>query len=116
MSEHPSRRGEYARGTRSRHIGLIQIRDGRTGAYAECQEAFTGTPNVRKHKRRCYLTAAMLLAGHLDDETLECLLELGSAAIDRPGSEDVVKSIHRLREIGWSFRHDAWTGADQPSD
>ena len=104
MSEKLTPREGHARGIRSRHIGLIQIRDGRTGAYAECQDAFTGTPNVRKHKRRCYLTAAMLLARHLDDETLEHLLELGSAAIDRPGSEDVARAIQRLHEVGWRFR------------
>ena len=85
-------------------IGNVQFRGTRTDAWESSSSAFTGSTNVRKYKRRCYLTALMILAEDISEDTLEALLKLGSAAIEVPGSEDPEEAMRQLKELGWRFR------------
>lgn len=94
--------GVSSRSTTPRR-GVIHDAQGRPDLYELSQFAFSGGTHLKKHRRRCYITAMLMLAPRLDPEVLRALVEAGESALENPGSESYGELVRRLKALGWKF-------------
>jgi len=88
-------------------LGSIQFANARRDANRTALNGFTGMPHKKAEKRKAFLTAMMLIAPLLDQETRDILVGLGATALDRPGREDVQEAVRQLKRIGWKFEDES---------
>jgi len=90
--------------------GVIHDAQGRPDLYELSQSAFSGGTHLKKHRRRCYITAMLMLAPRIDREVLRVLVETGESALENPGDEDDKETIKRLKALGWKFSDESERG------